>query len=36
LLDRHLALQRGQVADYREQAAAHLPFRRDDSPPSAG
>jgi predicted N-acyltransferase len=36
LLDRHLALQGGQVADYREQAAAHLPFRRDDSPPSAG
>ena len=32
LLGRHLALQGQALADYREQAAEHLPFRRDRSP----
>ena len=35
LLGRHLALQGQTLADYREQAAEHLPFRRDLCPPSA-
>jgi predicted N-acyltransferase len=35
LLGRHLALQGQALADYREQAAEHLPFRRELGPPSA-
>jgi predicted N-acyltransferase len=35
LLARHLALQGQALADYSEQAAEHLPFRRDLQPPSA-
>jgi len=35
LLARHLALQEQALADYREQAAEHLPFRRDLWSPSA-
>ena len=33
LLARHLSLQGQALAGYREQAAAHLPFRRDRMPP---
>jgi predicted N-acyltransferase len=32
LLGRHLALQAQAVAEYRDEAAEHLPFRRDRSP----
>lgn len=34
LLARHLALQGQALADYRDQAAEHLPFRSDFPPPS--
>jgi len=33
MLARHLALQGEAVADYRDEAATHLPFRRDLAPP---
>lgn len=36
LLGRHLALQAQAVAEYRDEAAEHLPFRRDRSPSRPG
>ena len=35
LIGRHLQLQGDAVSDYHDQAARHLPFRRDASPPQA-